>query len=52
MISNLVILLAREDAEVHLHALTTMTEQFQPCEWGQSWKTVLFGNNFWIMGCT
>jgi hypothetical protein len=29
-----VIVLAREDAEVHLHALQTMTEQFQLCEWG------------------
>jgi hypothetical protein len=28
------IVLAREDAEVHLHALQTMTEQFQMCEWG------------------
>jgi hypothetical protein len=27
-------MLAREDAEVHLHALKTMTEQFQLCEWG------------------
>jgi hypothetical protein len=26
-------MLAREDAEVHLHALRTMTEQFQLCEW-------------------
>jgi hypothetical protein len=29
-----VIVLAREDVEVHLHALQTMTEQFKPCEWG------------------
>jgi hypothetical protein len=29
-----VIVLAREDAEVHLHALQMMTEQFQLCEWG------------------
>jgi hypothetical protein len=29
--SNLVTVLAREDAEVHLHALQTMAEQFQPC---------------------
>jgi hypothetical protein len=28
--SYLVILLAREDAEVHLHAIQTMTEEFQP----------------------
>jgi hypothetical protein len=27
--SDLVIVLVREDAEVHLHALQTMTEQFQ-----------------------
>jgi hypothetical protein len=27
--------LAKEDAEVHLHSLQTMTEQFQLCEWGQ-----------------
>jgi hypothetical protein len=27
-------MLGREDAEVHLHALHTMTEQFQMCEWG------------------
>jgi hypothetical protein len=25
---------AKEDAEVHLHALQIMTEQFQLCEWG------------------
>jgi hypothetical protein len=31
---NLVIVLAREDAEVHLHALQAMTEQFRLCEWG------------------
>jgi hypothetical protein len=30
---NVVIVLAREDAEVHLHALQTMTEQIQLCEW-------------------
>jgi hypothetical protein len=29
-----VTVLAREDAEVHLHALQTMTEQFHLCEWG------------------
>jgi hypothetical protein len=28
------IVLARENAEVHLHALQTMTKQFQLCEWG------------------
>jgi hypothetical protein len=32
--------LVREDGEVHLHALQTMTEQFQ-----------LFRSNIWIMGC-
>jgi hypothetical protein len=30
----MVIVLAREDVEVHLHALQTVTEQFQLCEWG------------------
>jgi hypothetical protein len=42
------IILAREDAQVHLHALQTMTEQFQLCEW----EALFFGNNVWIMGCT
>jgi hypothetical protein len=28
------IALAREDVEVHLHALQTMNEQFQLYEWG------------------
>jgi hypothetical protein len=32
--SNLVIVLAREGAEVHLHALQSITEQFQLWEWG------------------
>jgi hypothetical protein len=32
--SDLVIVLAREDVEVHVHVLQTMTEQFQMCEWG------------------
>lgn len=32
--SNLVILLAREVAGVHLHALQTVTEQFKLCKWG------------------
>jgi hypothetical protein len=31
---NLIIMLVREDIEVHLHAFQTMTEQFQLCEWG------------------
>jgi hypothetical protein len=29
-----VIVLAKEDVEVHLHALQTMTKQFQLCELG------------------
>jgi hypothetical protein len=32
--SNLVILLVRVDIGVHLHALQTMTEDFQSCERG------------------
>jgi hypothetical protein len=32
--SNMMILQAREDAEIHLHALQSMTEQFQLCERG------------------
>jgi hypothetical protein len=53
--SDLVIVLAREDAEVNRHALQTMTEQFQLCEgdtvfWGKT--ASLFGNNGWLMGCT
>jgi hypothetical protein len=32
--SELVIVVHREDAEVHLHALQTMIQQFQLCEWG------------------
>jgi hypothetical protein len=27
-------MLAREDVEVQLHSLQTMTEQIQPCEYG------------------
>jgi hypothetical protein len=27
------IMLAKEDVEVHLHALQTMNEQFHLCEW-------------------
>jgi hypothetical protein len=32
--------LARENAEVHLYALQTMTEQLQLCDWGlvQIWR--------------
>jgi hypothetical protein len=40
--------LARENAEVHLHALQTTTEQFQLCGWGHCRP----GNNVWIMGCS
>jgi hypothetical protein len=41
-------MLATKDAEVHLHALQIMTEQFQL----SSWKTAsLLGNNVWFMGC-
>jgi hypothetical protein len=32
--SNLVTVLLKKDADVHLHALQTITEQFQLCEWG------------------
>jgi hypothetical protein len=34
MVLEILTVLAGEDAEVHLHALQTMTEQFQLCEWG------------------
>jgi hypothetical protein len=50
-----VIVLARKDAEVLLHAVQIMNAQFQLCEWGglSSWKIAsMFGNNVWIMGCT
>jgi hypothetical protein len=30
-----VIFLAKDDVEVHLHALQTITEQFQLFDWGQ-----------------
>jgi hypothetical protein len=30
----MMIVLAREDVEVHLPALQTLTEQLQLCEWG------------------
>jgi hypothetical protein len=33
--SNVVIMLAKEDAEVHLHSLQTTTEQFQDCRLGK-----------------
>jgi hypothetical protein len=49
-----VIVLAKEDVEVHLYALQSMTEQIRLCEWGalSSRKTAsLFGNIVWIMGC-
>jgi hypothetical protein len=51
----MMIVLIREDAEINLCALQTMTEQFQLYELGHlsSWKTALFfGYNVWIMGCT
>jgi hypothetical protein len=32
--SNLVVVLAREDVDFHHHTLQTMTEQSQLCEWG------------------
>jgi hypothetical protein len=50
-----VIVLAREDVEVHHHALQIKTEQFQLCRKGavSSWKTAtFFGNNSWIIGHT
>jgi hypothetical protein len=53
---NVVIVLSREDVEVHFHALESIAEQFNLCEWGHyhlKKKTVsLFGNTVWIMGCT
>jgi hypothetical protein len=47
-------MLAREDVEVNLHAVETMTEQFQLCEWGTvvMENYVVVGSNAWIMGCT
>jgi hypothetical protein len=50
-----VVVLAREGVEVCLHALQTITEQFQLCEWEAvaSGKAIfVFENNIWIMGCT
>jgi hypothetical protein len=44
--------LAREDAQIHLHALQTMTEQFQVCEWGIIVLENCIVQNVWIMGCT
>jgi hypothetical protein len=45
--------MARDDVEVRLHALQTMTEQFQLCEWGiVVLQTVWLFGNVWIMGCT
>jgi hypothetical protein len=44
-----VIVLAMEDGEVRHHALQTMTEQFQLCDWVMSsWKTASI-ENVWIM---
>jgi hypothetical protein len=34
MMSNLVIVMAGEYVQVHLHVLHTITEQFRLCEWG------------------
>jgi hypothetical protein len=50
MMFNLLTVLACEDVKADLHALWTMTEQFQLCEWGYChlWKM----HNIWIMGCT
>jgi hypothetical protein len=42
-----VIVLAGEDVEVHLHALQTVTDQFQHSHLGK-----LSFENVWIMGCT
>jgi hypothetical protein len=53
--ANLVTELDRENVEVHLHALQTMTEQFQLCELGHCPLGKLhhcFRNNIWIIGCT
>jgi hypothetical protein len=36
----------QEDAEVHLHVLEAVTEQFQLCKWGHHSEIT------WIMGCT
>jgi hypothetical protein len=52
--SNLVIVLAREDVNVHLQALPTITEQF-PAVWIgalSSWKTAPLFGNVWIMRST
>jgi hypothetical protein len=49
------IVVAREDAEVHLQASQTMTEHFLQCECGhcRREKTAsFFGNNVWNMGCS
>ena len=46
-----VIVLDREDVEVHLHAAQTKTEHF--CMGKSSWKIAsLLGNNTWTTGCT
>jgi hypothetical protein len=53
--SNEATVLAREDVDVHFHAVQAATDQFQLCEGGQalsSWRSAsLLGNNVWIMGC-
>jgi hypothetical protein len=33
-VTEVVIVMAKENVEIHPHALETMTEQFQLCEWG------------------
>jgi hypothetical protein len=43
----LVTVLAREDVGVHLHALQTVNEQFQLCEWG----TVILENCIIVQKC-
>jgi hypothetical protein len=52
----MVIVLAREDVEVHLHAFQSMTEQFQLWEWGHCCLGKLHRcseeNNVWNVGCT
>jgi hypothetical protein len=48
------IVLAREDVEVNFHALQTMAEQFQLCEWGNCQRGKLHlcsEKNVRIVGC-
>jgi hypothetical protein len=46
------IVLAREDVEVHSHALQTIIEQFQLWEWGHYRLQRLHRFSEIIMGCT